>query len=323
MGVGEALLAEILPLHADLVGELREALAQEPRAHVVALGDELLAAQKVGHPELQLAGPGDDRQAVDLERPGRDLLEHAARVVEEDLGRRGLVGEPADRGQGEGDEGGVGGEVAGPLQAGKAHRPAERAARGQAVADAQARALFGKVPDERGVEADELALVVDDVAGAEVGDQHAGLVEGAELEQRIQPLAQALAREVEDVVVEIGAGAGARRQIARPSARDRARLKLVGRQGQLDRERALVELLLEARQRVERIEGLAVQRDDVGLVQPHPPGAQIQHARGEAAFGPAQEQGTLAHRLAVQDHPQQPLQPLLEGRDVVGHGGSV
>jgi hypothetical protein len=41
----------------------------------------------------------------------------------------------------------------------------------------------------------------------------------------------------------------------------------------------------------------------------------IEDARGEAAFGPAQEQRPLAHRLAVQDHPEQPLLPLLVGQE--------
>jgi hypothetical protein len=310
LAVVEARLVELLALEAGLVGVFRQPRAQEARADIVALGDQLLAAEQVGDLELELAGTDQRRQVLDRERPGRHLLGDPPGIVQEDLGDRGLVGQAADGRQREGDEGRVGREIGRPLDTAKAHRPAERAALGQAVAQAKAGAVVRKISGVGGVEAHEGALGIGDVAGPKIANQHADLIEQPELEQGIQPGAQLVTGQEQEIVVEKAAPTGDRRERGRPSRLQRARLERVGRQVQLDRQARGVVALLEARQRIERIERLAVEGDDPVLVEAHAPDPQIEHLDRPLVRAVADEQGAVAHQLAVQDHGQQPFAPL-------------
>jgi hypothetical protein len=147
----------------------------------------LLTAEQVGHHELDLAGPGHDRQILQGEGARRHRAGVALDIVDEHVDDRVLPGEAADGGQRKGHEARIGAEVGGILNARHADGCRERAGGRDRIAEPQSGAAAEKVARQGGVQAHDVR------SRGEVGQQEARrarapTMKAAEFQEPAQPV---------------------------------------------------------------------------------------------------------------------------------------
>ena len=299
VAIVEALAAIVAAECSELIAEIVQARLQEPRADIVGLGDQLLAAEQVGDAQLHLAGTGDHGQALQRERTRRHRTRLALHVVDEHVDYQVLAGEAADGRQWEGHERGVGAEIGGVLDARHAHGRRQGAAGGDGVAQPQRRARTQEVASDAGVEPRH-ARGAAQVLEQEAGQRRAAGVEAAELDQAAHALIESAAGLIEQVVVEKAAGTGhgwqplGRRSLGLGA--DEPSRRHLERQGELvavERERGAFD-------GVEWIVWLAGEGQHLGDVGLDPPGLDQRQLGRQPAVRSLDEQPASTHRLPVQ-----------------------
>lgn len=145
-------------LETDFIGKVVQTAFEVARAHIIGLRDDALATQQIFDLELYFPCSGDNRKCTEAERASGNLAHRAFEIVDQHFHRRRLFGQAADGGKREGHEGGIGGEIGGPLDAAEAGRCGKGPRSRNAVAEPQTRASLRNVAREACLEANDLRI---------------------------------------------------------------------------------------------------------------------------------------------------------------------